>query len=329
MADDNSSEELSKNVRRAVGVKLSNGKNKKFFKLLYCASIDSGDPDVERFHLHCDSKAPTLTILHGKHNAVFGGYTSILWSSSKHHVKKDTQAFLFYMNDNEGAICKFFPVKDNKTDIAITCDANFGPTFGAKSLTNNYDLQVFKKDSKPESKRKEKFLQLNGVFDIGNAYNTNDDDGGKVKSNDINSGKLIVKKIEVFHVLDDEYPKPWRTQLEDEHATNMKEELVVKEPIPGLGIKKYNMLLIGTIGVGKSSFYNTLATVFADRVKTHAPARESVASVTNEVKAYTIATERGEELCVRIIDIRGFQSQRGYEHELALILNGQLRIGYK
>ncbi|XP_053392377.1 uncharacterized protein LOC123566532, partial [Mercenaria mercenaria] len=330
MEGDNPRVEPSKNVLRAVGARISNGKNNKSFKLLYCASIDSNvAPDVEKFHLKCDSKKPTLTILHGKHNTIFGGYTGVEWSSSKHDTRKDTEAFLFYMNDNEGAVCKFFPVKDNKTDLAITCDANFGPTFGANSFMKNYDLQVFKKDSKPESKQKGNFFQLNGVFDIGNVYNTNDADGRKVKSKDINSGMLTVQKIEVLHVIDDEYHEPWRTQLKDEHVRQMKKELTMKEPIPGLGIKKYNILLIGTIGVGKSSFYNTLATVFGDKVKTHAPARESKGSVTNEVKAYTIETEKGEELCVRIFDIRGFESQRGYEHELAHILNGQLRIGYK
>ncbi|XP_053392236.1 interferon-induced protein 44-like [Mercenaria mercenaria] len=140
---------------------------------------------------------------------------------------------------------------------------------------------------------------------------------------------LLVKKIEVFHVIDDEYPEPWRTKLEDEHVEEIKKQLKEKKPIRGLGIKKYNVLLIGTIGVGKSSFYNTLATAFRDKVETFAPTGGSKGSVTNQIKAYTIEYEKDAELCVRIFDIRGFESQRGYEHELALILNGQLRIGYQ
>jgi septin family protein len=66
----------------------------------------------------------------------------------------------------------------------------------------------------------------------------------------------------------------------------IKKKLEKMEPLPGLGIKTYNILLVGVIGSGKSSFYNTLATVFMSAVKSHAPARDAPTSVTNEVRYF-------------------------------------------
>jgi predicted GTPase len=68
----------------------------------------------------------------------------------------------------------------------------------------------------------------------------------------------------------------------------MKENLENMEPLPGLDINTYNILLVGLIGSGKSSFYNTLATVFMGAVKSHAPARDAPKSVTNQVECFPL-----------------------------------------
>ncbi|XP_053391536.1 uncharacterized protein LOC128554302 isoform X2 [Mercenaria mercenaria] len=106
----------------------------------------------------------------------------------------------------------------------------------------------------------------------------------------------------------------------------MKKRLEDFKPVPGLGIKKYNILLLGAIGSGKSSFFNT---VFAGSVKSHAPARSANAeSVTNEIHAYELKSKSGKHLNLQIFDIRGFDENRGYNDELEYILNGRLPAGF-
>ena len=55
------------------------------------------------------------------------------------------------------------------------------------------------------------------------------------------------------------------------------------ETLPGLDIDRYNILLLGTIGAGKSSFINTVSTVFTGDVVPIAPARQAEDSVTSNV----------------------------------------------
>ena len=55
------------------------------------------------------------------------------------------------------------------------------------------------------------------------------------------------------------------------------------ETLPGLNIDQYNILLLGAIGAGKSSFINTVSTVFTGDVVPIAPARQAEVSVTSKV----------------------------------------------
>jgi predicted GTPase len=55
------------------------------------------------------------------------------------------------------------------------------------------------------------------------------------------------------------------------------------EPLHGLNIKQYNILLVGLIGAGKSSFINTLSTVFTGKFEHIAHSRDEAKSVTSKV----------------------------------------------
>ncbi|XP_060588661.1 interferon-induced protein 44-like [Ruditapes philippinarum] len=109
----------------------------------------------------------------------------------------------------------------------------------------------------------------------------------------------------------------------------MKNNLENIEPLTGIGLQHYNILLLGVIGAGKSSFYNTVATVFENKVKDIAPTAEELSSVTNEVHAYDILNENGDKINIKLLDIRGYEEERGYEHELDLILDGKIADGYE
>ncbi|XP_053403957.1 interferon-induced protein 44-like [Mercenaria mercenaria] len=311
-----------------VGAKISGGTNRKSFNLLYSASKTV---DVDEFHVKCDAKGPTVTLLYGKFNTLFGGYTSKNWTSTDNQTKEDNAAFLFYKDESPGAICKFLPIKKGKAHKAVTCDASFGPTFGGGSK-KKYDLQVFKKDIDAQPNDSGNFMHLNGTLKVGRAYEEEITDGivGKKrdKTPDINSGKLIVARVEVYQVVDDELNDDWKWKPKDKDCNDMKTELIEMEQ-PGLNVKQYNILLVGVIGSGKSSFYNTLATIFSGKVTHPAVTRASPTSVTNKVENYDLKSENGTKLKIRITDIRGFEDKRGLTGELECLLNGKLPTDYQ
>jgi predicted GTPase len=55
------------------------------------------------------------------------------------------------------------------------------------------------------------------------------------------------------------------------------------KPLHGLNIKQYNILLVGPTGAGKSSFINTLSTVFTGKFEEIAPARDGPIYITSKV----------------------------------------------
>ena len=64
----------------------------------------------------------------------------------------------------------------------------------------------------------------------------------------------------------------------------MRKELENTEPLLSFGLHHYNILLVGLIGGGKSSFFNTVASVFANKVKIIANTADAQCSITNKVR---------------------------------------------
>ncbi|XP_053404372.1 uncharacterized protein LOC123537181 [Mercenaria mercenaria] len=325
---------------KEIGLNICGHTDKKSFNLLYRADTEV---KVDEFHSKCDGKGPTVTILYLKNNTIYGGYTSEDWSSERRKTKADKHAFLFYKNDHVDENCDFIPIAENMKSKAITCDPNFGPTFGwGPMFTKSYDLQTFKKDSKSESECRDGSLILNGAMNIGCAYKTQsrkirrdivsnlpEEKGARgtlaVPEQTHVTDPLLIKRIVVYQVVE----KPWRKFPTDKELQEMKKRLEDFKPVPGIGIKKYNILLLGAIGSGKSSFYNTLATVFSGSVKLHAPARGAGRSDTNEtILAYELKSESGKHLNLQIFDTRGFGENKGYNNELEKILNGRLPVEF-
>ena len=96
--------------------------------LLYRASSnDYGDSG--KFHLHCDNKHPTLTIIQTEEtNQRFGGYTEQPWESSLSVFKRDTKSFIFNLDDK-------LIQRPKSNAYAIWCDINYGPCFGGHDIS--------------------------------------------------------------------------------------------------------------------------------------------------------------------------------------------------
>ncbi len=51
--------------------------------------------------MKADNKGPTVTLIKSSNNdKVFGGYTSVPWTSSEYTWVRDEKAFLFSLTDN-------------------------------------------------------------------------------------------------------------------------------------------------------------------------------------------------------------------------------------
>lgn len=95
-------------------------KDIKQIKNLYQASKDTDSASI--FHKKCDKKSKTLVLIKTNDDRRFGGYTSETWEGDSIN-KDDSTAFTFSLDKK-----KFYKIKpENK---AITCDKNFGPSFG-------------------------------------------------------------------------------------------------------------------------------------------------------------------------------------------------------
>ena len=105
------------------------------WELIYKASRDGFGGNT--FHSHCNEKGPTMTIILSNNNYLFGGYTSVPWTSSGSN-KNDATAFLFTLTNPYGISPTKYPVNPTKASSAVYHNAHDGPKFG----TSSYDLTV-------------------------------------------------------------------------------------------------------------------------------------------------------------------------------------------
>jgi hypothetical protein len=103
-------------------------------ELIYKASRDGFDANT--FHNRCDNKGPTLTIARSDNNYLFGGYTSVAWTSSGSWTI-DPNAFLFTLTNPNDIPPTKYPVQSSQTQYTVYHGNGYGPTFGA-----GHDLHI-------------------------------------------------------------------------------------------------------------------------------------------------------------------------------------------
>jgi len=101
------------------------------FNLLYRATRDGfGAKD---FHEKCNGKGATLTVIRSEKGFIFGGFTSVSWTSGKYTLVPDPQAFLFTLiNPHSLPPTKYSILTAEST--AIVCCAAVCPHFGDDDL---------------------------------------------------------------------------------------------------------------------------------------------------------------------------------------------------
>eukprot|EP01084_Bolivina_argentea_P265973 450983_1 len=103
-------------------------------ELLYGSKEQNHNKDASAFHLACDGKGSTITIIQSEYKHIFGGYTSIPWSSPK-NVKWefDPVAFLYLLRSqfNQG---KIYQIDKNKGKKSVAHNKLNGPCFGRRDV---------------------------------------------------------------------------------------------------------------------------------------------------------------------------------------------------
>ena len=295
------------------------GGGKKRYTLLYSAADHGCDPTA--FHNNCDNKGPTVIIVYNINGNVYGGYARVSWMSGAGESVYDSDAFLFLLTGQKP--CKF-TIKS--PEYALTMDKNCGPVFG-----KGPDFLTFKN---AVTKTTEAF-PLNSVMSPG-TYQISPE-----TVTEITGGKFDVENLVVYAVEDVtesiSLPTPWREidlPIWDSKLLNLlKQDVEEYWPLREMGVSEdvipyINILLLGPVGAGKSSFFNTLNSFFRERLSIQARAGSSDTSLTRSFNIYTIISKR-RPLKFRLCDCRGFEDVHGVDmSDIEAILDGNVKNNY-
>jgi hypothetical protein len=88
--------------------------------------------DAADFHRCCDSFAPSVSVIQTDFGNIFGGFTSIPWSSATLRADQaDPTAFLFTLKNTLNIPPTKFPVAKDYQQCAISHNPTCGPNFGS------------------------------------------------------------------------------------------------------------------------------------------------------------------------------------------------------
>ncbi|XP_026200966.1 interferon-induced protein 44-like [Anabas testudineus] len=268
-------------------------------QLLYKASIHGFTGAA--FHQRCDTRSPTVSVGYNNSGYVFGGYTKQPFSQSGQYVFDD-QAFLFTINQE--TLIKY-PVKIYAN--AVRMMANCGPYFGeALVLMNGSQAIVY---SNPG---------------IHYTFNT-----AEMHGNNLNLTDCEVYLVEASP----EFENPWRpVTWESEKRREMMDSIKFYCPMTN-SVSQVRVLLVGPVGAGKSSFFNSFNSVFRGHVTSQAIAGCSATSLTTQFRTYSVKAGRaGNPLPIMLCDTMGLEEGTGAGldvDDIVSILKGHLPDSYQ
>ncbi|XP_026179150.1 interferon-induced protein 44-like [Mastacembelus armatus] len=248
-------------------------------QLLYKASIHGFTGAA--FHQECDNRYPTVSVGYNASGFVFGGYTKQHFNQSGQYVYDD-QAFLFSFS---GENLLKYPVTGPGNAVKMV--GNSGPYFGESLVLVSVNQSVV--HSSP-----------------GNYYN--------FSAADMHGNDLQLTECEVYQVeaLPPKFEKPWRPMTwESEKKTEMMNNIKSHTPT-GCFVSQARVLLIGPVGAGKSSFFNSINSVFRGHVTNQAITGCSTTSLTTQFRTYSVKSGReGKPLPIILCDTMGLEENTG------------------
>lgn len=228
--------------------------------LLYKASIHGYT--AAAFHSRCDKQGSTVITAYNKAGFVFGAYTSKDYTQGGQGIT-DEEAFLYSIS-TEGK--RPLRVAVNSGQTAFT-DGAAGPNYGAL---------VFLNDDKPEL-----------LSNPGTGFNF---EAAKMHGDDLALTELEVYRVEGLGGL---LSKPWRNI---NWTVERKQQLMkaIQNYKPDIKtVRQARVLLVGPVGSGKSSFFNSINSVFRGNMTSQAIAGTAGRSVTTQFRTYNIKAGKG------------------------------------
>ncbi|XP_052788181.1 interferon-induced protein 44-like [Mya arenaria] len=271
------------------------GSGPKTFTLLY--SITRDGCNATTFHQKCDNQGATLTVLYNPQGSVYGGYAGFNWPGPGVWAN-DSKSFLFQLKFSGKKKERRF---NNKNfTYSYYGSNNHGPYFG------NGDLITFSGTINPSK----------GVFVLNGSSASATYDIHGLQADDITNGNLNVTELEVYKVTDGArrivLTKPWRRTPDwnEKFLCELTKEMENMSPVIET-LNAYRILLLGPVGSGKSSFCNTLTSVFRGRITQRAICGSGNRSTTTLYQPYNIRTRQGSDLKMLICDTRGLEEHPG------------------
>uniref|UniRef100_A0A8C1JW04 TLDc domain-containing protein n=1 Tax=Cyprinus carpio TaxID=7962 RepID=A0A8C1JW04_CYPCA len=222
--------------------------------LLFKASVHGFNATT--FHQKCNTQGPTVIVAYNKSGYVFGAFTSKSYAQTGQNVV-DSKAFLFSFND-----------KEMKEDPLRVVTAN--PQYSFTDNGPNFDSLVF---------------LYNNSATVSSNPGTYQFDPQKMHGND-----LQLTECEVYRVEDCEglMEKPWRNvQWNSERRQALLSTISGWKPSVS-SVKQARFLLVGPVGAGKSSFFNSINSAFKGYVSMQANTGTAGTSLTTQFRTYYI-----------------------------------------
>uniref|UniRef100_A0A673K0M9 Interferon-induced protein 44-like n=1 Tax=Sinocyclocheilus rhinocerous TaxID=307959 RepID=A0A673K0M9_9TELE len=245
------------------------------------------------FHKRCDREGPTLLVAYNHSDYIFGGYTSVDYTRNEQYIT-DEEAFLFSFQGK-------FPVyiKVNSGHYARYGNAGM-PNFGQQLyFCKNNQPVVYIRGGKSFSFNAERFYGNDTVLTECEVY--------KVKQS-----KSVIRK----------------SVRRDELMQMMRDH----KPLV-TSVSRVRILMIGPVGAGKSSFFNSINSIFAGHVTNKAMSGSAGTSLTTQFRTYPVKDGReGKPLPFVLCDTMGLEEQSGAGldiEDISSILQGHVPDRYK
>ncbi|XP_053391220.1 interferon-induced protein 44-like isoform X2 [Mercenaria mercenaria] len=261
------------------------GTGPKTFTLLYAITTDGCNATT--FHQKCDNQGATVTVLYNPQGSVYGGYAPVSWTSSGTWINNNA-AFLYQLRFNGNNKATKFTIKPANSQYTLHDGQNYGPLFGGGN-----DLRTFEGTVNSSGT----YFTLNGYMNLGHTY-----DNQGITKDQINNGNMNVTELEVYKVADGkrqktvekECSKPWRKTRDwnEQFLNELTEDIVAFKPLPDLKVTDARILIIGPVGAGKSSFYNTINSVFRGRITQKACSGSAEQSLTTAFNPTTLISPK-------------------------------------
>ena len=141
--------------------------------------------NANNFHNKCDNQGETITLIKNGKGCIFGGYTSIPWTSSQGSYFSSHNSFLFTLTNIYGTEPNKFISKNDQNEVYH--NISYGPRFGA-----GCDLGIYTN-----------FVKDGGWSNFPNTYQDNIGKGKSIFTGDLNNENpyFTIKEIEIFKLL--------------------------------------------------------------------------------------------------------------------------------